>query len=178
MAARSLGTGAATAMNLLRLISHSQLTRPTSVVYGEGVSDEEDGAAVEALARGLWRRWRRRNYAGLSRRLAGRAGPGGEWRGGVGIRAAAGAPPPCRGAWLGGNYTWPSGRAGPERCRASTGHRACRAVPAPCSCLPFGPRHGPWAVWPCRPLGTAIFTVSGRSSARQAKKHLQKTTKC
>ena len=43
-----------------------------------------------------------------------------------------------------------SGRAGPERCRASTGRRACRAVPAPCSCLAFGPRHGPWAVWPCR----------------------------
>ena len=31
---------------------------------------------------------------------------------------------------------------------------------------------------PCRPLGTAIFTVPGRPTARQAKKHLQKTTKC
>ena len=31
---------------------------------------------------------------------------------------------------------------------------------------------------PCHPLGTAIFTVPGRPTAQQAKKHLQKTTKC
>jgi hypothetical protein len=46
------------------LISRSQLTRPTSVVYGEGVADEEDGAAMalagagagEALAQAKLRR--------------------------------------------------------------------------------------------------------------------------
>lgn len=54
MAARSLGTGAAMAMNLLRLISRSQLTRPTSVVYGEGVADEEDGAAIARAGAGAW----------------------------------------------------------------------------------------------------------------------------
>lgn len=42
MAARSSGTGAAMAMNLLFLISRSQLTRPTSVVYGEGETEEEE----------------------------------------------------------------------------------------------------------------------------------------
>ena len=47
-------------------------------------------------------------------------------------------------------YRWPSGRAGPTRRRASPGHRAGRAVPMACSCLASGPRHGPWAVWPCR----------------------------
>ena len=52
MAARSLGTGAAMAMNLLRLISRSQLTRPTSVVYGEGAADDEDGDAMARAAAG------------------------------------------------------------------------------------------------------------------------------
>lgn len=101
MAARSLGTGAATAMNLLRLISRSQLTRPTSVVYGEGVADEEDGAAMartgagaaagarEALAQAKLRRtvaasgWESRR--GMERR-----------RGDTRRRAAA----MSRGAWL------------------------------------------------------------------------------
>jgi len=52
MAARSLGTGAAMAMNLLRLISRSQLTRPASVVYGEGAADDEDGDAMARVGAG------------------------------------------------------------------------------------------------------------------------------
>lgn len=63
MAARSLGTGAAIAMNLLFLISRSQRTRPWSVVYGEGVDDDADGVDIacadadagEALAQRLRR---------------------------------------------------------------------------------------------------------------------------
>jgi hypothetical protein len=42
-----------------------------------------------------------------------------------------------------------AGRAGPTRYRAAPGRRASRAVPVACSCLASGPRHGPWAVWPC-----------------------------
>lgn len=61
MAARSLTTGAAMAMNLLRLISRSQLTRPTSVVYGVGAADEDAMARAgvgeeEALAQEKLRR--------------------------------------------------------------------------------------------------------------------------
>jgi len=44
----------------------------------------------------------------------------------------------------------PACRAGMARHRASTGRRAGRAVPRPCSCLVNGPWHGPWAVLPCR----------------------------
>ena len=36
------------------------------------------------------------------------------------------------------------------RCRASAGRRASRTVPSSCSCMAYGPRHGPWATWPCR----------------------------
>jgi hypothetical protein len=53
MAARSSGTEAAIAMNLLRLISRSQRTRPTSVVYGEGdddVEEDDDMARAEEAA--------------------------------------------------------------------------------------------------------------------------------
>lgn len=42
MAARSSWTVPAMAMNLLRLISRSQRTRPTSAVYGEGEDDAEE----------------------------------------------------------------------------------------------------------------------------------------
>ena len=44
----------------------------------------------------------------------------------------------------------PACRAGMARHRASTGRRAGRAVPRPCSCLANGPWHGPWAILPCR----------------------------
>lgn len=40
------------AMNLLRLISRSQLTRPTSVVYGVGVADDENGDAMARVGAG------------------------------------------------------------------------------------------------------------------------------
>lgn len=43
-----------------------------------------------------------------------------------------------------------AGRAGSTRYRAAAGRRASWAVPVACSCLASGPRHGPWAVWPCR----------------------------
>lgn len=105
MAASSLGTGAAMAMNLLRLISRSQLPRPTSVVYGEGVADEEeDGPAMAragagpgealALAQAKLRRtvaasgWESRR--GMERR-----------RGDTRSRRRTAAM--SRGAWLGGN---------------------------------------------------------------------------
>ena len=106
MAARSLGTGAAMAMNLLRLISRSQLTRPTSVVYGEGVADEEDGAAMaragagagEALAQAKLRRtvaasgWESRS--GMERRRRD-------------TRSRRRTAAMSRGAWLDGNRGCP-----------------------------------------------------------------------
>ena len=52
MAARWLGTEVAMSMNLMRFISRSQLTRPTSVVYGEGAADDEDGDAMARAAAG------------------------------------------------------------------------------------------------------------------------------
>jgi len=52
MAARWLGTEVAMSMNLMRFISCSQLTRPTSVVYGEGAADDEDGDAMARAAAG------------------------------------------------------------------------------------------------------------------------------
>jgi len=39
-------------MNLMRFISRSQLTRPTSAVYGEGAADDEDGDAMARAAAG------------------------------------------------------------------------------------------------------------------------------
>jgi hypothetical protein len=88
------------------LISRSQLTRPTSVVYGEGVADEEDGAAMalagagagKALAQAKLRRtvaasgWESRR--GMERR-----------RGDTRNRRRTAAM--SRGAWLGGNPTVP-----------------------------------------------------------------------
>ena len=52
MAARWLATEVAMSMNLMRFISRSQLTRPTSVVYGEGAADDEDGDAMARAAAG------------------------------------------------------------------------------------------------------------------------------
>ena len=52
MAARWLGMEVAMSMNLMRFISRSQLTRPTSVVYGEGAADDEDGDAMARAAAG------------------------------------------------------------------------------------------------------------------------------
>jgi len=52
MAARWLGTAVAMSMNLMCFISRSQLTRPTSVVYGEGAADDEDGDAMARAATG------------------------------------------------------------------------------------------------------------------------------
>ena len=62
-------------------------------------------------------------------------------------------------AWPGG----PACRAGMARHRASTGHRAGRAVPRPCSCLVNGPWHGPWAVLPCRAAWWARPFSPGRA---------------
>jgi hypothetical protein len=47
-------------------------------------------------------------------------------------------------------YTWPTGHAGPVLAvlpRAATADGPCFVA---CSCLAFGPRHGPWAVLSCR----------------------------
>ena len=106
MAARSLGTGAAMAMNLLRLISRSQLTRPTSVVYGEGVADEEDGAAMA------------------------RAGAG---AGGWGGAGAGETTPDRRGVWLGeqdqeGNGAEAWGYAQPQAHRRHVAGRGFGAL--------------------------------------------------
>ena len=52
MAARWLGTEVAMSMNLMRFLSRSQLTRPTSAVYGEEAADDEDGDAMARAAAG------------------------------------------------------------------------------------------------------------------------------
>jgi len=57
----------------------------------------------------------------------------------------------------------PACRAGTARHRASTGRRAGRAVPRPCSCLANGPWHGPWAVLPCRAARWARIFSPGRA---------------
>jgi len=106
MAARWLGTAVAMSMNLMRFISRSQLTRPTSVVYGEGAADDEDGDAMARAAAGegealaLAQKKQRRTVAAASgwENSRGRERRRGDARTAAMSRGACATPPvPCSG---------------------------------------------------------------------------------